>query len=127
MTSGWTERIIFGAFVPPLLGGFFCAFITMVHKLLTSNFNFSWMRVSEASATIFELIPVSIGFMFFSLIFYGIQSLLYSLIMEFVVQKIGNDKLVIIISMLLGVLVVRFLGLGNILGTDVSTDLASVV
>jgi hypothetical protein len=47
--------------------------------------------------------------------------------MEFVVQKIGNDKLVIIISMLLGVLVVRFLGLGNILGTGVSTDLASVV
>ena len=124
MSSG---RILIGTFIPPLLAGFFCAFIGTGHKLITSHFNFSWMRISEAFSTILGLIPVSIGFLFFSLIFYGIQSLFYSLLMEFVVQKIDNDKFVILISILLGVFVVRFLGLGSITGFGVSTDIASVV
>jgi len=66
-------------------------------------------------------------FMFFSVLFYGIQSLLYSLLMEFVIQKIENDKLVIVCSAILGVFVVRFLGLGSIFGKGVSSDIASVV
>ncbi|MEW6994781.1 hypothetical protein AADZ84_11005 [Colwelliaceae bacterium MEBiC 14330] len=127
MTSERIVRIVLGFSMPPLLAGVFLAFIATVHKLLTSHFNFSWMRISEALDTVFGFIPVSIGLMFFALIFYGIQSLLYSLLMEFVVQKMNNDKLVILISMLLGVFVVRFLGLGNILGIGVSTDIANVV
>lgn len=123
MSSGRTDRILIGTFIPPLLAGFLCAFIGTGYELLTSNFNFSWMRISEALVTIFQLIPISIAFMFLSLIFYGFQSLLYSLLMEFVVQKINNDKLVVFVSILLSVFVVKFLGLGSILGVGVGTNI----
>lgn len=127
MSSGRTKRILIGTFIPPILGGFIFAFIGTVHKLITSHFNFSWMRISEAFNTILGLLPVSVGFIFLSVLFYGIQSLLYSLLMEFSVQKIRNDKLVIVISIFLGVFVVKFLGLGSVIGKGVSADIASVV
>ena len=127
MSSGRVERILIGTFIPPILAGFICAFIGTGHKLITSHFNFSWMRISEAFSTIIGLITVSIGFMFFSALFYGIQSLLYSLLMEFVIQRIENDKLVIVISAILGVFVVRFLGLGSVFGIGVGSDIASIV
>ena len=127
MASERPWRILMGLIMPPALGGLFFACIILFHKLITSHFNFTWMRISEVLTDILTLIPASIFFIVFSFIFYGVQSLLYSLLMEFAVQKIRNDKLVIVISIFLGVFVVRFLGLGGIIGKGVSADIASIV
>lgn len=127
MTSERKERIFMGFFIPPILAGFLCAFIIILYKLMSSNFNFSWMRLYEAFETILLLVPLSIFLMILALVFYGVQCLFYSLLMEFVVQKINNDKLVILISILLGVFVVRVLGLGSISDIKIDPELANIV
>ena len=114
-------RILMGSIMPPALGGLFFACVALYQKLITSHFNFTWMRISEALTDILTLIPASIFFIVISIIFYGIQSLFYSLIMEFIVQKLNSDKLVILISIFLGVFVVKFLGMGF------GTGLANIV
>lgn len=113
--SGRIARICTGFLLQPILGGFFCACVGAVYRITTGHFNFTWMRISEKLTTILEIIPISIGLAFFAFILYGVQSLLYSLVMEFVVQRVASDKLVVLISMILGVFTVRFLGLGGVL------------
>ena len=127
MKSGRIERIVVGTLVPPVLGGLLCACIGTIYELATSRFDFSWIRTQEALETLFSLIPISLVFIFFSLLFYGVQSFLYSLLMEYVVQELKSDKLVILISMLLGIFVVTVLGIGNIIGMNIGAEIANVV
>lgn len=124
---GRIDRIFTGFLLPPILGGFFCACVGAVYQIMTGHFDFTWMRISEKLTTIFQIIPISIGFAFFAFILYGVQSLLYSLVMEFFVQRIASDRLVIIVSMFLGVFTVRFLGLGGISGLGISASISNIL
>ncbi|WP_057833199.1 hypothetical protein [Colwellia sp. TT2012] len=92
MFSGRMERILLGTAIPPILGGL----LYCVLMLLTS------FKVGSI-----VLIPfIILGF----IVLAGIPSLLYSLLMEFAIQKINNDKLVICISIVLSGFIGRVLG-----------------
>jgi ABC-type multidrug transport system permease subunit len=129
------ERIIVGTFIPPILGGFlFYVYMMLVNtqEIMDSSLNFATMNFTDLAAYIVEFIGRLLVIIIFTLAFFGIQSVLYSLIMELAVQKISSDKLVIFISMLLGVLVaslfVSFVGfnvsiIGGIVGLLVGQHL----
>ena len=104
MTSGRLERIILGSSIPPVLGGFiFHVYMSIINTTPSYSPEYAESPITHFIAGIF-FVPI------ISLVLFGIQSLLYSLLMEFVVQKIGSDTLVIIFSMLLGALVASLLG-----------------
>lgn len=103
MSSGRTDRIILGACIPPVLG----SLIFYVFMFIT---NPSYSPVYIESPIIDSLTGV-LYVTTISFIVFGIQSLLYSLLMEFAVQKINNDFLVFFISMVLGALIAKFMGI----------------
>jgi ABC-type multidrug transport system permease subunit len=129
------ERIIVGTFIPPILGGFlFYVYMMLVstQEIMDASLNFATMNFTDLAAYIVEFIGRLLVIIIFTLAFFGIQSVLYSLIMELAVQKVSSDKLVIFISMLLGVLVaslfVSFVGfnvsiIGGIVGLLVGQHL----
>ena len=92
MVSGRIERIMLGTIIPPTLSGLLYSVLILINSLELDSI---------------ALFPfIMLGFIWLA----GIPSFLYSLLMEFAIQKINNDKLVIFMSMLFSG------GLGKILG-----------
>ena len=105
MTISRLDRIALGSFIPPALGGLvFYVLLSITHS------SFLLMESEGFFLNIIEFIWRPIAMMLFSIAFFGIPSVFYSLLMEFAVQKINNDVLVIFISILLGGFVASILG-----------------
>ncbi|XPF95302.1 hypothetical protein ACM9HF_04615 [Colwellia sp. RE-S-Sl-9] len=87
MVSNRTHRIIAGVVFPPLVGA--CLF-----------FFFTVLQAGKGGASqVVTFFVMIIG----AFVLMGLPSILFSLIMEFCVQRISNNKIVIIVSMFLGV------------------------
>jgi len=104
MTSGRMERIVLGSCIPPALGGLIF-YVYLFFFDTTPTYSPEW-----ADRNIIAFISGGYFAVLIFLIIFLVPSILYSLIMEFVVQKIDNNILVIIISMLLGTFITGFFG-----------------
>lgn len=99
MNSRRIERVILGACIPPLLGGFiFFIWISIMSTTPSYSPEYTESPILHFFGGLFY-VPIISFFLF------GMQSFLYSLLMEFVVQKISSDALFIAFSILLGALV----------------------
>ena len=93
-TAGRTKRIIIGSVIPPVLGGL----IVWLDITFTPLIHSYGMGTLGALQSIFQCCALII----ISTIIFVIPSLIYSLVMEFVVQRIDNNVFVVGASMLLG-------------------------
>lgn len=122
MIQGRTQRIIIGSLMPSALVALFAFFMSFSAKGVITYFTEFPLLFSDElsiygiSNYIFDILrhmlqPLGLimGVTIMILILFGIQSILYSFLMEFVVQKLNNDALVILISALLGILVANSL------------------
>ena len=122
MPLGRADRIILGSCIPPFLGGLiFYVYMSIITTTPSFSPEYNESPFIHFFAGIFY-VPI------ISFVLFGIQSFFYSLLMEFVVQKINNDILVFFISMMLGALIVSFLGLhaqiiGGVVGLIVGFSL----
>ena len=122
MASSRLKRVALGSLIPPILGGLvFYVFLCFHAIFISTRSTFFTMESEGLLLNIIELIWSPIYMVILSVIFFGIPSVLYSLIMELVIQKINNNILVIFISMLLGALVASILGsntgiIGGVIG-----------
>ena len=98
MYDNYLSRIFLGCIGPPILGSFF-------FYLLFSSFG--------SSDDFLILSKVFLVFAFWSLFIFGIPSLIYSLVMEFFVQKFQRDKLVYFTSVSLGGVTGCIMGYGG--------------
>lgn len=104
MASERAERIILGSCAPPALSGFiFFTYLFFLDPF--PSYSPEW-----ANRGVMEFIAGAPFVMLISLIFLIIPCMLYSLLMEFVVQKIDNDLVVILISACLGAYTAKFFG-----------------
>ena len=100
MYDNYLSRIFLGCIGPPILGSFF-------FYLLFSSFG--------SSDDFLILSKVFLVFAFWSLFIFGIPSLIYSLVMEYFVQKIQEDKIVYGTSTFLGGVVGIIMSYGGLI------------
>jgi hypothetical protein len=93
-----------GSVMPPALGGLIF-WLYLFFFDTTPTYSPEW-----ASRNVIALISGGYFTILISTIIFVIPSLFYSLLMEFVVQKINNNILVIVISMLLGACIAGVFG-----------------
>ena len=88
MDDGHLERILLGIFLPPLIGGFlfFVLFLRPELSLL-----FSLKTITDF-----------LSFLMVAYAFMGVQSLIFSLLMEFFIQKFESNKLVYMFASFIG-------------------------
>jgi hypothetical protein len=90
MYDNYLSRILIGVFFPPILG---CFFFYLLFYAIGSKHG------------LLESAQVFVVFSIWSLFIFGIPSLIYSLVMEYFVQKVQEDKIVYATSSFLGGLV----------------------
>ena len=88
MDDGHFYRVIIGFIIPPTLGCFFFYLVFFFPQISTDD--------------IVGSIQVFLVFTVWTFFIFGIPSLIYSLVMELLVQKAKNDKTVYLISSALG-------------------------
>jgi hypothetical protein len=94
-----SQRIILGACIPPVLGALlFYAYMQLGIPYIPYSFG-------NSDYTVLELLAAGSFACLLGVILFGVQAFFYSLVMEFFVQKIPNDNLVVLVSMFLGALV----------------------
>ena len=100
MYDNYLSRILIGFFLPPVLGCFF--FLLLFYAF-------------GATHGLLELAQVFVVFSVWSLFIFGIPSLIYSLVMEYFVQKIQEDKIVYGTSSFLGGVVGVIMSYGGLI------------